>query len=142
MKIIVARKFDFCIGHRILGHESKCSNMHGHNYTLWVEVTSDKLDSIGRVVDFSVIKERIQPWLDTYWDHTFLVYEKDDDLMKIEPIAPKNKPWFVCSFNPTAENMVIYFHNTVFPSLFSDIDLKVHKIKLFESEKCLVEIQP
>ena len=71
------RKLTFCSGHRVLGHESKCANAHGHNYSVFIHASADKLDSLGRVIDFGVIKQILNPWLDTNWDHTFLVYKED-----------------------------------------------------------------
>ena len=83
LKIQAARKFHFCTGHRVFGHESKCANMHGHNYILWVHVEANELDSLGRVIDFSVLKEKIDPWLQEMWDHTFLIFDQDSELKKL-----------------------------------------------------------
>ena len=46
------RRFTFCAGHRLVGHEGKCRNLHGHNYTLEVYLTGQEQDEIGRILDF------------------------------------------------------------------------------------------
>lgn len=119
MKIEAVRKFHFCSGHRVLGHESSCANMHGHNYILWVHAEADELDQLGRVIDFAVLKEKIDPWLQEKWDHTFLISDKDDQLIALLPLAPKKKAWFICPFNPTAENMGKYLLEEIFPNLLA-----------------------
>ena len=107
-KIECIRKLTFCAGHRVLGHESKCANAHGHNYSVFIHANAEKLDHLGRVIDFSVLKEKIGTWLDTYWDHTFIIYKEDTELIACKNVLEKNKQVFVCHFNPTAENMAEY----------------------------------
>jgi 6-pyruvoyltetrahydropterin/6-carboxytetrahydropterin synthase len=61
--ITVSRYHDISAGHRVCGHESKCSHLHGHNYRITFECTADELDHLGRVIDFSLIKEKLCQWL-------------------------------------------------------------------------------
>lgn len=136
-----ARKIHFCSGHRVLNHESKCANAHGHNYTLWIHAEANELDSIGRVIDFSVLKEKAGGWIDKNWDHTFLINEADVELLSAKDLLQKNKPVFICSFNPTAEEMAKYLIDTVFPSLFAEDKIKITKVVLYETENCFVELE-
>ena len=136
-----ARKIHFCSGHRVLNHESKCANAHGHNYTLWIHAEAKELDSIGRVIDFSVLKEKAGKWIDDNWDHTFLINEADVELLSAKDLLQKNKPVFICSFNPTAEEMAKYLIDTVFPDLFAEDKIKITKVVLYETENCFVELE-
>lgn len=136
-----ARKIHFCSGHRVLNHESKCANAHGHNYTLWIHAEANELDSIGRVIDFSVLKEKAGKWIDDNWDHTFLINEADVELLSAKDLLQKNKPVFICSFNPTAEEMAKYLIDTVFPDLFVEDKIKITKVVLYETENCFVELE-
>ncbi len=70
------RRIQFCCGHRVHRHEGKCANLHGHNYVLFV-TAQGSLDSVGRVIDFSVLKERIGGWIDQNWDHGFVLGVED-----------------------------------------------------------------
>lgn len=140
MNIEAVRKIHFSAGHRVHGHESKCSNLHGHNYVLWVHASAKELDPLGRVIDFSVLKEKIDSWIQLHWDHTFLTYEKDTEILALEPLLKKNKPWFVCPFNPTAENMAKFLFETIIPVLLTDTGVSVTKLVLYETENCKVEI--
>jgi len=143
MKISCVRKLWFCAGHRVLSHEGKCANCHGHNYTLYAYAEADdkELDSIGRVIDFSVIKGQLGTWIDKFWDHTFLIFEKDEELFNIRKTLAENKPAFICSFNPTAENMAKYLLDFVCPVLFNETGITITKIKLYETENCYVEVE-
>lgn len=138
MKIRAVRKINFCSGHRVLNHESSCANVHGHNYTAWIYAEARGLDSIGRVIDFSVLKQKIGSWIDENWDHTFLVYEKDHELVNLKKYFSKNKPVFVCSFNPTAENMAKFLLEEICPKLLAQ-EVFVTKVEIFETENCKAE---
>ncbi|MFM8804239.1 MAG: 6-pyruvoyl trahydropterin synthase family protein, partial [Planctomycetia bacterium] len=66
------RQLRFCAGHRLHRHESKCAFFHGHNYRVDIEVVAaaggSEVDAVGRIVDFSLIKQRMLAWLDANWD--------------------------------------------------------------------------
>jgi len=141
MKIEASRKIHFCAGHRVYGHESKCSNLHGHNYVLWVYASAGDLDHLGRVIDFSVLKEKIDSWIELHWDHTFLAFDQDSELLALEPQIKKNKPWFICPFNPTAENMALYLINEIIPDLLKGTGVTVSRLVLYETENCMVEVK-
>ena len=133
------RKIHFCSGHRVFGHECKCATPHGHNYNAYITAEADELDQIGRVIDFSVLKEKIGGWIDTYWDHTFLVYEKDHVLIAALETVPGHKPHFVCPFNPTAENMAQYLLHTIAPQVLAGIPVRITKVVIEETENCYAE---
>lgn len=138
--ITVTRRIQFCAGHRVYKHESKCSNLHGHNYVLWVTAKADRLDNLGRIVDFSVLKEMVGRWIDTYWDHGFLYFHEDIECRTLFACDERflHTRSFRCTFNPTAEEMALYLLNEVCPDLFrgSPFNLKVVAIKLDETENC------
>ena len=55
----------FDSAHRIIGHSGNCKMLHGHRYTLEATFESDKLDDLGMVIDFSIIKQKLTKWLNT-----------------------------------------------------------------------------
>lgn len=137
------RRIQFCSGHRVKNHESKCANPHGHNYIALFYARSDRrlLDEIGRVIDFSVLKEKIGAWIDENWDHRFLCYEKDSELFfALSSIPDTPKLPVKLPFNPTAENMANYLLKEVCPSLLSETGVEIFKIELWETENCKVEV--
>lgn len=64
-----------------LNYESKCQNLHGHNWLVTVYCKAKELDENGMIIDFKHIKNAIMDKL----DHQYI-----ND---------------VVDFNPTAENM-------------------------------------
>ena len=76
------RRVQFCAGHRVMGHENKCAHLHGHNYVALITARADKLDSVGRVIDFSVIKQRVGGWIEQHWDHGFIIARNDEQVMQ------------------------------------------------------------
>lgn len=134
------RYHDFCAGHRVYGHESKCAHIHGHNYRVYFHVIAPELDKIGRVMDFSVIKSVLCEWIEEHWDHKFLVWNEDP----LYPVLMENDPTGTVplSFNPTAERLAEYLVEDVGPILLNDYEgIILDKVVLEETRKCSVEYQ-
>ncbi len=137
MSITVMRQIRFCAGHRLLNHEGKCANLHGHNYLVEFHVTGHEVDELGRVVDFSVINKLFKGWIDENWDHGFILWDQDrnaiDALEKVTPHRIYELP-----YNPTAENMARYLMQQIGPKLIASIkgyDLRLSKVVMWETEK-------
>ena len=138
-RIKCVRKIYFSSGHRVFGHEGHCKNPHGHNYCAHIFAESNELDSLGRVVDFSVLKEKMGGWINLHFDHTFLVYEKDHEMIEALKMVTCDKKPFICPFNPTAENIANYLLLTVAPRELQGHNVKVTKVILYETENCYAE---
>lgn len=136
-KLTAVRYHDFCAGHRVVGHESKCANLHGHNYRVHFhcEAEQGELDEVGRVIDFSVIKSTVCEWLENNWDHRMLLWNNDP--LK-ERIRLLDKTVVAVDFNPTAENMADYLITHVCPAELAGWGIKVTKIVIDETRKCSV----
>ena len=141
MKISAVRRFRFCAGHRLAGHEGPCRNLHGHNYVVYLHVSAAQLDSLGRVVDFSVLEETFGNWIDANWDHAFLIAEGDSEALTALRFIPDQKI-FELPYSPTAENLARYLVEFVAPKLLRSYELSVDKIVLWETENCFVEVVP
>lgn len=135
MAITATRYHDFCAGHRVLGHENKCRHLHGHNYRIHFTIQAvDGLDSIGRVLDFSVIKTLLCDWLELNWDHKTLIYEKDPFAEQLGKITPESL--VIVPFNPTAENMAQYLCEVIAPATLEGLGVKLVKCEIEETRKC------
>lgn len=132
--ITATRYHDFSAGHRVHGHESKCAHLHGHNYRVTFTVEAEKLDSVGRVVDFGVIKSMLCQWLEETWDHKFLVWEKDHlatSLWELDPEGVRFTP-----FNPTAENMAEFLLHVIGPVQLAGTGCTLVDVQVEETRKC------
>ena len=138
-RITCTRKIHFCAGHRVMYHENKCATVHGHNYHVELVAEAPALDALGRVVDFSVLKEKVGGWIEEHWDHTFLVCDQDLELLQALQRLPRKKEPFVCPFNPTAEQMACYLLNIVCPQLFEGSSMHIVKVIVHETDNCSAE---
>lgn len=135
--ITANRYHDISCGHRVVGHESKCKFLHGHNYRLHFTIASntpDDLDDIGRVLDFGVIKTHLCEWLEQHWDHKFLIWDEDPMLEYLMVISPESM--LPVPFNPTAENMAKYMVEIVGPHLLNNTGTHLVKCVIEETRKC------
>lgn len=136
--ITAERYHDICAGHRVYGHESKCAHLHGHNYRFHFKVKaiseSKPVDSVGRVMDFSVIKSKLAMWLEDNWDHKFLIWEHDPAKNALFDLDPEGV--IFTPFNPTAENIAAYFINIIAPIQLKGTGCVLIECKIEETAKC------
>lgn len=128
----VTRYHDISCGHRVCGHENKCSHLHGHNYRITF-CCAGELDLLGRVIDFSVIKEKLCVWLEEHFDHRFLIWTEDplaDALLSLDPKVVQ------VPFNPTAENIAEYLVTVVGPEQLRGTGVKLIRCDVEETRKC------
>ena len=131
----VTRRLTFCAGHRVKGHEGKCKAIHGHSYIAYITVANDKLDNLGRIIDFGVLKAKIGTWLDSNFDHAFIVWAEDGDVIKALSAVPDNKT-YILPYNPTAENIARYLAESIIPALLQDTEVYLVSVKIDETENC------
>ena len=88
--------------HRLLNHPGKCRYLHGHTYKWQVTVTADKLDHLGMVTDFGVLKSFMANIIEESFDHSTVLHTND-------PLVPalqvNGQNVLRTSENPTAEFM-------------------------------------
>jgi len=137
--LTTSRRIHFDAAHRVIGHENKCRNLHGHRFVLEVSFTASEVDSVGRIIDFGVVKEILGAWIEENWDHNVVLARADMNLgEKISAITHQNI--FYLEVNPTAENLAEYLMNEVCPKLFAGLNVVCTKIKLYETPNCFVEV--
>tara|TARA_B100000029_G_scaffold303826_1_gene296635 strand:+ start:981 stop:1427 length:447 start_codon:yes stop_codon:yes gene_type:complete len=132
------------MGHRILNHRSVCRGLHGHRYKAEITVSGALIQNSGKseegmVMDFSDIKKIALEEIHEKLDHGFMVWEKDDELLKFFGDSEGHKPVIV-PFTPTAENVAIYIYDKI-KSRFKDrfgTGLHLHSVKLWETPSSFV----
>src|SRR5690348_1851432 len=130
----IRRYHDISCGHRVVGHESKCAHLHGHNYRIHFDCVAESLDSIGRVIDFGVVKSRLCNWVEENWDHRFLIWHEDPLLRPLRRYAPSSL--VVVAFNPTAEHMAKHLVLHVGPLQLRDTGVLLRSCTIDETRKC------
>lgn len=130
------RAFTIDAGHRVFKHEGKCAHLHGHTYRIEVHARG-QLDELGRVIDFSVLKERIGTWLDINWDHGFVLNINDGAVHSA--LMALGSKFYLLPYNPTAENMAKYLLVHVCPEALNNTGIEVFKVVVHETPNCYAE---
>ena len=165
MGYTVIRSHEICAGHRVVGHESKCRHLHGHNYKFHFKVApkhgcgkvvtrgklvEDGLDNVGRVIDFSVVKTTLCQWLEDNWDHKFLHWEEDPLIKALQvdcelcdettghDVRDFDNSLVSLPFNPTAENLAAYMVDVIGPQLLDEHGVELVECTIEETSKCHV----
>ena len=73
-----------------LSYESKCANVHGHNWVITVYCKANELNADGMVMDFKHIKQKVHDYL----DHGNL-----NELLSFNPTAENIAKWIVSQFS-------------------------------------------
>jgi len=84
--MIITSRMEFDAGHRIPNHKSTCKNLHGHRYAIEVSLCGEIIQQehqsdFGMVLDFKDAKELIRTTIVDPWDHAFIVYKKDLEVL-------------------------------------------------------------
>lgn len=81
----VKKRLEIAGAHKLsLNYESKCSNIHGHNWIVEIYMQSKDLDRNGMVMDFTHIKKEIHDAL----DHKYI-----NDVVQVNPTAENIARW-------------------------------------------------
>lgn len=84
--------------HRLdLSYESKCQNLHGHNWVVMVECMAENLNPDGMVCDFKHIKDRI---------HGYLDHGNFNELLPFNPTAENIARW-ICDQIPECYRVTV-----------------------------------
>ena len=145
--MIVTKQVDWEMGHRLLNHNSKCCNPHGHHYRLELSLrgeinSAEGESSEGMVIDFGDIKTILVKQILDIIDHAFMIWDKDEVLMKFYKENPDLKHVIV-PFNTTAENMVIWIYDQLNPDIEKISKYtKIKSVKLWETPTAYAEYSP
>jgi 6-pyruvoyltetrahydropterin/6-carboxytetrahydropterin synthase len=135
----ITTRLEFDSGHRIPHHKSQCRNLHGHRYVLEITLSGDIIkqentSENGMVMDFSDVKAIAKESVVNVWDHAFLVYQHDTDVLNFLNSLPDHKT-VVFPTVPTAENMASEAFR-ILKSRYHDTygnHLKLEKVRLYET---------
>lgn len=119
-KFVLKTLLDFAAAHRLHGYPGDCEKLHGHNWKIEVQVSGEKLNEIGMVIDFKEIKRHTKEVIKEL-DHTYL----------------NDHPHFQ-TINPTAENIAQYLYKTIHQRIASD-QVQMHSITVWENDRnCVI----
>jgi 6-pyruvoyltetrahydropterin/6-carboxytetrahydropterin synthase len=135
----ITTRLEFDAGHRIPNHKSNCKNLHGHRYAIEVTVTGpihedSESSDFGMVIDFSDVKQIIKDLVVERWDHAFIVYQDDKEIINFLNTIPNHKT-VIFPVVPTAENMASEAYRILsveFKKRFNH-QLTIKRIRMYET---------
>ena len=119
----------FDSGHRLLDYDGKCAFPHGHTYRAEIFLSDNTLDEVGLVFDFTELKRMVNRWIDTNWDHAFLVNSRDHELVNAFSQLSKSNLYQFEDENPSCEVMV----RELYKVITKECALEPVMVRLWES---------
>jgi len=135
--MLITKKIEIDMGHRVPNHKSKCRNLHGHRYVIEVGVdgeiiTENGSPAEGMVIDFGDLKEVMMDTLDKLFDHSFTIYQKDEFCNVFEELKAKGQKINFVTFIPTAENLAKHWFELLQPKLV-ERKIKIKFVRVWET---------
>ncbi|MCM1286716.1 MAG: 6-carboxytetrahydropterin synthase QueD [Clostridium sp.] len=107
---------DFDSAHFLKGYDGKCSNIHGHRWTVEIEVFSGELVESGSlrgmIVDFAKLKEDLKK-ITGRLDHALIIERGSLKEKTLEALLEESFEIIQLDFRPTAENFAKYFYDSM-----------------------------
>ena len=95
----VSKRMEIAGSHRLsLSYESKCQNLHGHNWIVIVYCKAKELNIDGMVCDFKHIKDQI---------HGYLDHGNFNELLPFNPTAENIARW-ICDHVENAYRVEVW----------------------------------
>lgn len=138
----ITRRLEFDAGHRIPDHRSQCRHLHGHRYVLEITLAGDiihqdGLPENGMVMDFSEVKSLAKTHVVDVWDHAFLAWRQDAQVVQFLDSLPDHKT-VLLDVVPTAENLALTAFRILAP-VYRDRfgnHLRLERVRLYETPNC------
>ncbi len=115
----VCKRFVFDAAHYLPGYDGKCSQLHGHSWTLEVEVDGP-IGPDGMVMDFGDLKRTVNEHVIDRLDHRLL-----NDTISI----------------PTAENLLVWMASKLRYSSELAHSPSLARLRLYETPDSFVELK-
>ena len=123
-------KASFDSAHFLKDYEGKCSNIHGHRWTVEIEVGAETLEhdtqNRGMVVDFSNLKKDLREIAD-YFDHSLIMETGSLRQATEDALIAENLRIVKVDFRPTAENFAKYVYDEMTSRGYKVIEASVYE---------------
>ena len=103
--------------HQLHGYDGPCKDMHGHTWKVEIVVCGDKLDSVGLLADFKVLKARLK-----------------EVIMPLDHVVLNDLPAFK-DLNPSTENIARYIYRALSAKF---VPLHLKHVQVWESDTASV----
>jgi 6-pyruvoyltetrahydropterin/6-carboxytetrahydropterin synthase len=140
--MLISSKLEFDAGHRIPSHNSHCRHLHGHRYAIEITlsgniITDEGMANQGMVMDYSEVKRIAKDALINKWDHAFLVYSGDTQVLQFLQSIKDHKT-VILDMPPTAENLALTAFDILDRAYKDNYEnnLRLEQVRLYETPNC------
>jgi 6-pyruvoyltetrahydropterin/6-carboxytetrahydropterin synthase len=138
----ITRRLEFDAGHRIPNHASLCRHLHGHRYAIEVTVSGNVVTAAGdaeqgMVADFGGLKELMNRHVVDPWDHAFLVYANDTQMVSFLNSIPKHRT-VIFDAPPTAEHLAQTALRILAKACADNYGsrIRIEQVRIYETPNC------
>ncbi|MEI8134710.1 MAG: 6-carboxytetrahydropterin synthase [bacterium] len=132
----ISKTFRWEMAHRLPFHDGGCRNIHGHSYSLIVELAGNT-DANGMVLDYFDMVAIVDPLIKEI-DHSFLC-DSNDTPIKEFLVSQDLKAVFV-DFPTTAENLAQWFFERLSANFMVFKNIRELRIIVSETERTTAEV--
>jgi 6-pyruvoyltetrahydropterin/6-carboxytetrahydropterin synthase len=132
----ISKSFRWEMAHRLPFHEGGCRNIHGHSYSMTVELAGEP-DKNGMVMDYFDLVSIVEPFIKEI-DHSFLC-DRSDRIVKDFLLSSGFKAIFV-DFPTTAENIAGWFFERISGEFMLFKNIRELRIIVSETERTTAEV--
>lgn len=131
--IRITKEFKFEMAHALSGHDGPCRHIHGHSYELLVTIKGMPLNNPhspknGMVMDFGDLKKIVKSCIIDRFDHALVLNSKHkNSFCAIKNELFEKVLWV--DFQPSSENLLIYFADILKPLLPREVKLWSMKLR-------------
>lgn len=137
MPVIIGKRFRFDAAHRLPRHDGKCSQPHGHTYTLEVDIEGDityaKCSSQGMILDYRNMKLLVEQKVIDYLDHR--------DLNQVIPSLFRC-PDANTDNVTTAERLVEMIGRLLYTQFHDEFGVRVTRVRIQETPDTWADWKP
>ena len=120
----------FDSAHFLEQYEGKCRNIHGHRWTVKVEIFGEKLQENGSkremLIDFGELKSELKKLVDFY-DHSLIIEKNTMREITLNALKEDGFRIIEVEFRPTAENFAKNFYDYFIEKGFSVKSISVYE---------------
>jgi 6-pyruvoyltetrahydropterin/6-carboxytetrahydropterin synthase len=138
----ITRRLEFDAGHRIPQHASRCRHLHGHRYAIEITLSGRMIEAAGvsqhgMVMDYSEVKQIAQRLVVDLWDHAFLAWRGDRELLALLDALPGHRT-VIFDDPPTAEHLASAAFRILEGGYRDEYGngLRLERVRLYETPNC------
>lgn len=128
-------ELQFDAAHRLLRYKGKCESPHGHTFKAEIFLRRGSLNERSFLVDFVEVKQRIGEWIESHWDHAFLLNDQDEELVWALNRVEGARLYLFRGENPSTEAMARRLFEEV-RRIYGDL---IWKVRIWESPRQYAE---